>query len=148
MDTIRKIQESIVIENFRDVFPEFPAGRLIKSESPDFILKTGRKHSKGIELTALPSSSYIISKETISTFITDVQNSISKKEEKFKIYRKKMADEYWLIIFSDAIIAQGINFNNHIGKLIFSNGFDRIFIFGLFEKKFREIASRTKSVRK
>ena len=45
--------EKAVMRLFRETCPGFPHGRLIKTESPDFILKTSRKRSTGIEITRL-----------------------------------------------------------------------------------------------
>jgi hypothetical protein len=133
MDILKKNNEIIIIENFRKQFPEFPKGKLIKSESPDFILKTSPNYYIGIELTALPSPSYIINNLNISSFLTDLQHTIIKKEEKLKSYRKINADEYWLIIYTDDIEAPGIDIDNQLSKLPLPGGFDRIFLFGLFE---------------
>jgi hypothetical protein len=45
--------EQAVIQHFRDAWPEFPRGKLVKSEAPDFILRINRKRTIGIELTRL-----------------------------------------------------------------------------------------------
>ena len=139
MEDIKQIQESIIIRNFRKHFPGFPKGKLIKSESPDFILKTSPRHSIGIELTSFPSASYRITKDSMPLFLTGLQTSISKKEEKLKSYRKQLADKYWLIIYADNIIAQGIHLNNHLEKITVSSEFDRVFLFDLFEGTIREL---------
>ena len=97
------------------------------------MLMTGSRNTIGIELTALPSSSYNLSKENYNDFISDMAHSISKKERKLKIYLKKEAEAYWLIIFADSIELNGFNFNGHFDKRILSNGFDRVFLFELFE---------------
>jgi hypothetical protein len=81
MDNIKQIQEYIIIDNFRKHYPQFPKGKLIKSESPDFILKTGAKHTIGIELTSLPYSKYSLGKEDNEDFISDMVHSISKKKK-------------------------------------------------------------------
>ena len=49
----RSLKEFLYIELLRELDPEWPKGKLIKSESPDFILKMGRKRSVGIEFTDL-----------------------------------------------------------------------------------------------
>ena len=133
MNHDKSIQERIILDRFKKHYPEFPKGRIIKSESPDFMLMTGSRNTIGIELTALPSSSYNLSKENYNDFISDMAHSISKKEKKLKIYLKKEAEAYWLIIFADSIELNGFNFNGHFDKRILSNGFDRVFLFELFE---------------
>ena len=44
-------EEWVVMRFFREKCKIFPAGKLVKSESPDFILKVNRKKQIGIELT-------------------------------------------------------------------------------------------------
>jgi len=47
------MEELLIMEQFKNIYPEFPKGKLEKSESPDFILKISAKYSIGIELTKL-----------------------------------------------------------------------------------------------
>lgn len=49
----KKQIEKLLVEGFRKFFPDFPAGRLVSSESPDFILRMKNNHYLGIELTRL-----------------------------------------------------------------------------------------------
>jgi hypothetical protein len=143
LDNYKSLQEQIILDNFRKHFPDFPGGRLIKSESPDFILKTSPKQSIGIELTALPSPVYTINKETVQSFFSDIKLSVSKKQEKLKSYKKKRADSYWLIIYAGSIIIESINFNNQLDRLTVCSGFDRIFLFGMFEGRVWEFNDLT-----
>jgi hypothetical protein len=122
------------MDAFRKHFPHFPKGRLIKSESPDFILKTSPKHSIGIELTALPSASYSVNNLNFNNFISDIHLSILKKEEKLNNYRKIHADEYWLIIYADSIETSAINLNNYKDMFKANNCFHKVFLFQLFEQ--------------
>jgi len=50
---MKEEQEFIVIKSFRDHYPDFPRGKIIKSESPDFIVQNGPKNKIGIELVQL-----------------------------------------------------------------------------------------------
>jgi hypothetical protein len=52
-DIQKEREERAIIGFFREVYNDFPRGKLVKSESPDFILKLNRKRSIGIELTKL-----------------------------------------------------------------------------------------------
>jgi hypothetical protein len=135
----KSIQEQIILDNFRKHYPEFPKGKLIKSESPDFIIKTGLKNSIGIELTSLPSSNYHLSLENTDDFLSDLVHSISKKEQKLKIYLEKEAESYWLIIFADSIELNGFSLNGLFESSFSNNGFDRVFLFGLFEGRVWEL---------
>ncbi|MCY1721381.1 hypothetical protein OU798_13580 [Prolixibacteraceae bacterium Z1-6] len=49
----RKQLEVLLMHYFRACHPEFPSGRAVPSESPDFIVKMKNKHLLGIELTRL-----------------------------------------------------------------------------------------------
>ncbi len=54
MNTRIKTQEEwLVMRSFRDNYPDFPKGKLIKSESPDFTLKLSLTKSIGIELSRI-----------------------------------------------------------------------------------------------
>jgi len=44
-------EEWVVIHYFREKYKLFPKGKLVKSESPDFVLQVNRKKRIGIELT-------------------------------------------------------------------------------------------------
>jgi hypothetical protein len=49
----KKQVEVLLMEYFRQTYPEFPKGRLVPSESPDFILGLKARISVGIEITRL-----------------------------------------------------------------------------------------------
>jgi hypothetical protein len=146
LNEIKSLQERVILDIFRSNFQAFPKGRLIKTESPDFVLKTSPKRSIGIELTALPAPVYAISGETIPVFIADLQLTIMKKEEKLKNYKKKKVDEYWLVINAGFIDVHSINFNNHIDKLTVCSGFKRIFLFETSKGFVWELATTTLGV--
>jgi hypothetical protein len=128
----KSIQENIILEQFRKNFPDFPNGRLFKSESPDFILMTTKGKVIGIELTALPSLSYTLDENSILNFLDDFSHSLSKKQKKLVNYQKQHANGYWLIIFADSIEANGFDLNAKLVALDINSGFERIFLFELF----------------
>jgi hypothetical protein len=49
----KKQVEWAVMEYFRKLYPEFPAGKLIAGESPDFLIAVNTKTETGIEVTRL-----------------------------------------------------------------------------------------------
>ena len=49
----KKQLEILLMNYFRESYADFPNGKLIPSESPDFIVKMKNKHELGIELTRL-----------------------------------------------------------------------------------------------
>jgi hypothetical protein len=50
---VKKQIEVLLMEYFRNAYPDFPKGKLIPSESPDFILGLKNRTSVGIEITRL-----------------------------------------------------------------------------------------------
>lgn len=66
-------------------------------------------------------------------FISDIQIIINKKIEKHRLYRKKLANEYWLIIYVDSIETGNFNLNNHLERIGEDKLFDRVFLFDLFD---------------
>lgn len=139
MNHDKSIQERIVLDRFKKNYLEFPKGRIIKSESPDFLLMNRNKPAIGIELTSLPYSKYTLGNENNEDFISDMVHAISKKQEKLKSYRKKQADAYWLIIYADFIESNSFSFNGQFEASISENGFDRVFLFDLFEGRVWEL---------
>jgi hypothetical protein len=139
MNHDKSIQEQIVLERFRKHFPGFPKGSVIKTESPDFLLLRGNRPAVGIELTSLPFPNYTLGNEYNEDFISGIFHSISRKQEKLKNYRQKHAEAYWLIIFADSIEFNGFSINGQFEAAISKNGFDRVFLFDLFEAKVWEI---------
>ena len=49
----KKQLEILLIRYFKECYPDFPRGRVIPSESPDFIITLKSKNNLGIELTRL-----------------------------------------------------------------------------------------------
>jgi hypothetical protein len=139
MNHDKSIQESIILDRFKKHFPGFPKGKIIKSESPDFLLMSSGKPAIGIELTSLPLIKYTLGNENNEYFISDMVHAISRKLEKLKTYRHKHAEAYWLIIFADSIEFNGFSINGQFDAAISKNGFDRVFLFDLFEARVWEI---------
>ena len=47
----KKQLEVLLIHYFRECYPDFPKGKIIHSESPDFIVSVEKRNKTGIELT-------------------------------------------------------------------------------------------------
>ncbi|MFH0760261.1 MAG: hypothetical protein V2A67_02005 [Bacteroidota bacterium] len=132
-------QEWIIIRYFREYFPDFPKGRLRKSESPDFKLWTSPRRFIGIELTQIRPVS---NPDPVPGFldfrfaIDQLRSTIQAKEEKIGIYLKQKPDFLWLIIFADYSEANAIDrILSLIGRESLSSGFDRIFLFDVDQHK-------------
>lgn len=122
----KKIEESAILELFRDHYRDFPDGVLNASESPDFILSMGPKKKIGIELTRLHqqfSDPDLFSFENISACLL-------LKEEKLILYRRKKLQEYWLIFsVRDPAFKPRFNLSNKLMVWEFETAYDRVFIF-------------------
>lgn len=132
-------QEWIVMRYFRNFFPDFPTGRLRKSESPDFKLWTSTKRFIGIELTQIqpaPEPDPVPGFLDVRFAIEQLRSTIRAKEEKISIYRKQKPDHLWLVIFTDYSEAGAIDrILLLIGRDNVSSGFDRIFLFDVDQHK-------------
>ena len=124
----QKEEENFVIQYFREIYFDFPNGKLMQSESPDFILKNGPKKLMGIELTRLdPNASSL--KEKIET-------TLLNKNDKIRLYQQKKLNAVWLIIHVDFIEeSKSYNIQNKMNNWIFITEFDKVFLFDLFEKR-------------
>ena len=102
----KKKKERQIIDQFRHGFPEFPKGKLISAESPDFILRVSSKQAIGIELVRV-----LLPNESLRSIFIEIDNTILSKENKLPLYRKKKLDRYWLLIYTEnpgqgAVLAQ------------------------------------------
>ena len=119
------------MQYFREKYAGFPKGKLLKSESPDFIIKHGRKKRIGIELTQLDFG-HKDGQDNWSKQLTDL---LSRKEDKLRIYKKKWLNEYWLLITIENIDLIDTGLNN----IYFNSKFDKVFLFDLFSGKISEL---------
>ena len=55
----KKIEERIILRYFSSVYPEFPKGRIVETESPDFSVALSTRSATGIELTRLTRSDHV-----------------------------------------------------------------------------------------
>lgn len=128
-------QEWIIMRYFRENYPEFPKGRLTKSESPDFRLWIARGKFIGIELTqihAYGESSAVPGFLDFRFARQQLEETLRAKEEKIRLYQAHKPVEIWLIIYADYTEA------NAIGRLKredrfngYKSGFSRIFLFDI-----------------
>jgi hypothetical protein len=132
-----------IMEEFALYYPDFPKGKLVKSESPDFILKLGPRRAIGIELTTLPlpgvsqkNDSGEDPPERRVTLEEKVKDIIRMKENKLRLYRKKRSDLYWLVIAGNTHQYTGSsNPANKINTWNLSSGFNRVFLYDTVSKK-------------
>jgi len=126
-------EEWVVMRYFREKYEDFPKGRLVKSESPDFILKQGPKKQTGIEITRLD---YLLSNHVdVDELLPALKNIINRKEDKLRLYRKKKLNEYWLVITIDSMEATNFEHDKIIHLSLSGSLFDKVFFFDLFSGK-------------
>ena len=132
----KKHTESIIINLFREHFPDFPKGSLKPSESPDFILGITPRHKIGIELTSIHPHSpdtELLSHENITA-------CLEAKNEKLRLYQRKKLNEYWLVIsVNDLQSWNRINIHNKLIIWVFKTGFNRVFLFNTIDGKVLEL---------
>ena len=132
----KKHTESIIINLFREHFPDFPKGSLKPSESPDFILGITPRQNIGIELTSLHphfSDTELLSYENITA-------CLEAKNEKLRLYQRKKLNEYWLIIsVNDLHSWNRMNIHNKLIIWVFKTGFNRVFLFNTIDGKVLEL---------
>jgi len=144
------IEELSIMEQFRIEFKDFPKGKLVKSESPDFILKVNTKTSIGIELTKLHGATVRKLKTHFPRKINgyqppefnreNIEFTIQAKNEKLPIYQQKRLNQLWLLITAD-LEESPVSFNlqNKLDNWRFDSGFRRIFLFELKNGKVYEL---------
>jgi hypothetical protein len=133
-------EEKLILKYFIEEYNEFPKGKLIKSESPDFILKTSPKRSIGIELTRLFNPG-LYDQEFLPELDKEIIiNCINEKEKKLRIYYKKKINKFWLIMIADLFSrSTSFNINNSICSWTFESRFNKIFLFELFNRRLYEL---------
>ena len=130
-------EEWVVMRYFREKYEHFPKGKLLKYESPDFVLVLNRKKRIGIELTRLD---YLLKDKII---IKDVSNQflklMDKKEAKLTAYRKNRLNAYWLIVTVDSFELLDVDNDKSLRQLDLNTSFDKVFLFDLFSAAIIEL---------
>jgi hypothetical protein len=129
-------EEMIILDLFMELYPDFPKGRIIKAESPDFIIRLNTKRSLGIEITRLQLDPDEPPVHGIKELIEKI---IQRKDDKLHIYQRKKIDRYWLILVN------GVSDDNayHIPEKIYDwnleTRFNKLFIFDMPARRIYEI---------
>jgi hypothetical protein len=136
-------EERLIMDIFRDRFAGFPKGNLTKTESPDFVLRTGPKRAIGIEVTALfrPNSQQMIkgavSLKVLKGAITD---AITRKEGKLGAYRRRKLNQLWLLLTMDSANAEmGAWLSGCVGQWEIDSGFRKIYLIDWYDKQIWEL---------
>ena len=104
MQEVKKQLEVLLVNYFRDCYPDFPKGKVVTSESPDFVVKMKNAHKLGIELTRLNPASATIKTETDQARINFRDEMVEAMKELFearsdaKLFVKFMFSEKFQIV--------------------------------------------------
>jgi len=140
------LEELLIMEQFRNIYLGFPQGKLLKSESPDFILNLNPKTTIGIELTKLHGPNVRKEKthypRQINGYLppefnrANIEFTINAKNEKISIYQQKKLNQLWLLITAD-LDQSPVSFNlgNKLGNWVFNSGFQKVFLFEIKNRK-------------
>ena len=144
------MEEMLIMEYFRNEYKEFPKGKLMKSESPDFILSVSPKNDIGIELTKLHGPTVnkykthypckIVGYNAPEFNRENLDFTINAKNEKLAYYQKKRLNQLWLLITAD-LEESPVNYNlgNKLENWSFFSGFQKVFLFELKTRKVFEL---------
>lgn len=103
MQEVKKQLEVLLVNYFRDCYSDFPKGKVVASESPDFVVKMKNKHKLGIELTRLNPASAVAKTEGVQALINFRDDLVADMLELFqagseaKLFVKFMFSEKHLI---------------------------------------------------
>lgn len=128
----KKEHERRIFQLFRNLFNDFPKGKVIQAESPDFRIRLNRRKVIGIELTELHGQEYYDNQGHFThpeLLFQDLSNTISSKEEKIYLYQKIKPVELWLLIHIHSFQNKlSFNYRNKLENWIFNSSFNRIFL--------------------
>ena len=132
-------QETIIMEYFRDLFPDFPTGRLVKHEAPDFLLIHQPRKIIGIELIQIHPLNHEDNGSSIldqKTGIEQILHAIHHKEEKIDHYRNPDVQHIWLIITAEDAPKE---FTTKLRKYLFNHPiksqFHKVYLFILMNRR-------------
>ncbi len=103
MQEVKKQLEVLLVNYFRDCYPDFPKGKIVASESPDFVVKMKNRHKLGIELTRLNPANAVAKTVEVQALIDFREELVEDMKELFeagsdaKLFVKFMFSEKHLI---------------------------------------------------
>lgn len=140
----QKTEERMALDELIRLYPGFPRGKIRISESPDFIVHTGRKRKMGIEITRLTRSEEMLfapgNRFHPAFSLESIQQLITFKETKLGLYRKQQLEQIWLVILvEDFDLPPTFNIHNHLDHWIPDTSFQAVLILHLSFQKVYEI---------
>jgi hypothetical protein len=118
------------------LYPEFPKGRILPAESPDFIISSGDRRLTGIELTrftrAHPESFNAASHFTPELSREALLEVVQAKEKKLHLYLRHKLQAIWLLILVSKISqSSSFNIRNQLSNWHIQSAFDRVLLLDL-----------------
>ncbi len=140
----KKFEERKYLDQLIRLYPGFPHGRILPSESPDFLIHTGRKRRTGIELTrlTLPRGSLYAGEDHFRPgfSLESVYELIRNKEAKISRYLRRGLVSVWLVILVDGFsVPQAFNIDNQLKRLNPETRFNAVLILDLADQKVYEV---------
>ena len=130
--TEQKEQEYQIFDLFRKLHEDFPKGKVVQNESPDFLLRLNRRSSIGIELTELRGQYFYDRRGHYAhpeMIKEQIEHTIRAKEEKIYLYQRHKPAQLWLLIhigsFDDLL---RFNLKDKIERWEFSADFHRVYL--------------------
>ena len=128
----KKEHESHIFQLFKNLIDDFPSGKVVQTESPDFLVRLNRRKVIGIELTELHGQEFY---DNLGHFthpellFQDLENTITAKEEKIYLYQKVKPVELWLLIHIRSFQNKlNFSYRNKLDCWNINSSFDRIFL--------------------
>jgi len=135
----KKEIEFNVLMLFRRLFNDFPKGKIVQNESPDFLIKLNPKKKLGIELTELRGQDFYDQHGSFTQpdkINEHIEDTIRAKEEKLYLYRKQKPFQLWLLIHIESFQNKlQYNFQNKIENWMYHSAFDRVFLLEIENEK-------------
>ena len=116
--------------------PEFPKGRILPAESPDFIISSRDRRMTGIELTRF-TRSHPESFDATSHFTPELSREallevVRAKERKLHLYLRNKLQAIWLLILVSKISqSPSLNVRNQLSNWHIHSAFDRVLLLDL-----------------
>ncbi|HKJ43895.1 MAG TPA: hypothetical protein VKA27_17490 [Sunxiuqinia sp.] len=128
----KKVYENQIFQLFIHLIDNFPTGKVVQNESPDFLVRLNRRKVIGIELTELHGQEFYDNQGHFThpeLLYDNLASTISAKEEKIYLYQKVKPVELWLLIHIRSFQNKlNFNYRNKLDNWNFSSSFDRIFL--------------------
>lgn len=106
--TEKKSEERSILEYFSRVYDDFPGGKIMESESPDFIVSPGPKQRIGIEITRLAQAK-VQNEKYFPARINNHENDILHEARKIYYAKENSIPLFLSVAFRNELLADDDN---------------------------------------